>query len=66
MFNCNELLCTNKIKLVKLIFHMIKNKRQLTDVDLNLRKTLFQIFSFINYEFKSAVNGKEALELLEN
>jgi two-component system sensor histidine kinase/response regulator len=45
---------------------MIKKRILLIDDDLNIRETLCQIFSFKNYEFKSAVNGKEALELLDN
>jgi two-component system sensor histidine kinase/response regulator len=45
---------------------MNKNKILLVDDEFNLRETISELLTSQNYEVKTASNGQEAIELLEN
>lgn len=45
---------------------MNKNKILLVDDELNIRETTSEFLVFKNYDVKSAANGQEALDLLDN
>jgi two-component system sensor histidine kinase/response regulator len=47
-------------------FHMNKRKILIVDDELNIRETIEELLTITNYDTKTANNGQEALDVLEN